>query len=232
MPGVRVDGGANAVRGVRGVRGVLWDLDGTLLESGRSIRTAMGHVLREEGLRPFDAAEMRGLIGKPLREILRLRCKDAGVVERMTHRYREVYGAYAWVFVGWYPGTRDLLARLQARGVRQAVVTTKGQDEARVLLRDLGVAHLFDAVVGDDDVRALKPDPAPVLSACGALGLPPGACVMVGDTAYDVAAGNAAGAYTIGVLWGHGAPETLAEADALAGDAAALARALAGALEG
>ncbi len=181
---------------------VLWDLDGTLLDPNGSIRGTINRVLEEAGFAAFDPGEV--LVGMPLREILHLRTQDPARIEAMVERYREVFTTHSWRLVRFYPGMKELLGLLHERGVPQAIVTTKGEGEATQLLRDLDILHLFDTVVGDDDVRPLKPDPAPLVAACGRLGLRPRDAVMVGDTVYDVAAAKAAGAYAIGVLWGHG----------------------------
>ncbi|HUR61065.1 MAG TPA: HAD family hydrolase [Candidatus Thermoplasmatota archaeon] len=208
---------------------VLWDLDGTLLDSNLSIRSTMNHVLGERGLPPFTKADLDALIGHPLREILAAKTPDRAAVEAMALRYRDVYSESGWVTVGLHEGAMPLVQRLRAAGHPQAIVTSKGQQESEILLEDLGIAGLFDAVVGDDDVRPLKPDPAPVLEACRLLGCEPARAAMVGDTRFDVGAGKAAGAHAIGVLWGNGSRESLLEAgaDALAKDAVALERILA-----
>lgn len=207
---------------------VLWDLDGTLLESNLSIRQTMNHVLGERGLPPFAKAELDALIGHPLRDILATRTADRAAVEAMAHRYRAVYSESGWVTAGLHEGLPELVRGLRSHGHPQAVVTSKGQREAEVLLEDLGVADLFDAVVGDDDVRPLKPDPAPVLEACRQLRCSPKRAAMVGDTRFDVGAAKAAGALAVGVLWGNGSADSLLEAgaDALAQDVAELARVL------
>ncbi len=181
---------------------VLWDLDGTLLDPNGSIRGTLNHVVAEAGFEAFGAGDV--LIGMPLREILQLRTSDPDAVETMVQRYREVFTTQSWRAVRFYPGTRELVSDLHAAGIPQAIVTTKGEQEAIQLLNDLGVLELFETVVGDDDVRPLKPDPAPVVAACGRLGLRPSAATMVGDTVYDIAAAKAAGARAVGVLWGHG----------------------------
>lgn len=210
-------------------RAVLWDLDGTLLDSKLSIRETMNTVLAERGLPAFTRAELDELIGHPLRDILATKTKDAAVVEAMTHRYRAAYNESGWVTVRVAEGLAELLLRLRGEGLRTAVVTSKGQHETEVLLADLGIAHLFDAVVGDDDVRPLKPDPAPVREALALLGgVPSDRAVMVGDTTFDVGAAVAAGVACVGVLWGTHDRKTLlaAGAAAVAPDAAALAKAL------
>jgi phosphoglycolate phosphatase len=210
-------------------RAVLWDLDGTLLDSKLSIRDTMNTVLAERGLPPFTRAELETLIGHPLRHILATKTSDSAAVEAMTHRYREAYNESGWVTVRVAEGLEPLLLHLRQDGIRMAVVTSKGQHETEVLLADLGLSHLFDAVVGDDDVRPLKPDPAPVREALKLLGdLPPDRAAMVGDTTFDVAAARGAGVACVGALWGTHDRATLlaAGAAAVAGDSGDLARAL------
>src|SRR5687768_12390994 len=189
----------------------------------------MNTVLAERGLPVFTRDELDALIGHPLRDILATKTKDMAIVEAMTHRYRAAYNESGWVTVRVAEGLLPLLERLRQDGVRTAVVTSKGQHETEVLLADLGIAHLFDAVVGDDDVRPLKPDPAPVREALALLGgLSPERAVMVGDTTFDVGAARGAGVACVGVLWGTHDRKTLfaAGAAAVASDAASLAKAL------
>ena len=210
-------------------RAVLWDLDGTLLDSKRSIRETMNLVLAERGLPVFTRQELDALIGHPLRDILATKTKDAAVVEAMTHRYRAAYNESGWVTVRLAEGLLDLLQALRQDGLRHAVVTSKGQHETETLLADLGIAHLFDAVVGDDDIRPLKPDPAPIREALRLLGgLDPSRAVMVGDTTFDVGAARGAGVACVAVLWGTHDRATLAKAGAsrTVEDAGELAKAL------
>lgn len=210
------------------VRAVLWDLDGTLLDSRRSIRETMNTVLAERGLPAFTKEELGRLIGHPLRDILATKTGDKAAVESMTHRYRAAYNESGWVTVRVVPGLEDLLRHLRAAGVRNAVVTSKGQVETEVLLADLGIASLFDGIVGDDDVRPLKPDPAPVREALRLAGAAPDEAVMVGDTTFDAGAATGAGVRFVGVLWGTHDRPTLraAGAVALAEDAGQLGKAL------
>lgn len=209
-------------------RAVLVDLDGTLLDSKLSIRETLNTVLSERRLAPFSAAEMDQQIGRPLRDILADRTKDAQAIEAMTHRYRAAYNETGWVTVQVVPGFIQLLRDLRGQGVGLACVTSKGQLETETLLLDLGLSDLFDAVVGDDDQRPLKPDPAPVQAACALLQVPPSHAVMVGDTTFDVLAARGAGARAIGVLWGIHSSATLraAGADAVVSTVPDLRRAL------
>jgi phosphoglycolate phosphatase len=207
---------------------VLFDLDGTLLDSRLSIRETMNRVLAERGQPIFSKAELEREIGKPLREILAAKCSDPAVVEAMAHRYREAYGESGWFTVRVYQGLEEVVRELRRRGRPVGIVTSKGQQETETLLADLGLLGLLDAVVGDDDVRPLKPDPAPLVEACRQLGVEPADAVLVGDTRFDVGCAKAAGAWAVGVLWGIQDAATLdaAGADLLVPDAPALARAL------
>lgn len=199
-----------------------FDLDGTLLDPGGSIRASIDHAVASEDLVPIKPEDV--FIGMPLREVLRTRTQDALQVERMVDAFREHYVEEAWRLVSWYPGVQHVVERLRADGLQTAIVTTKGEEEAHRLMEHLDVVDLWDTIVGDDDVRPTKPDPAPVVAACGRLGRRPVDAVMVGDTSYDVDAGRAAGAWTVGVRWGSGwtwgAPPT--GADVLVADAAEL----------
>lgn len=191
---------------------VCFDLDGTLLDPNGSIRQTLDRVVVDAGFAPFSQDEV--LIGMPLRDILRLRTSDADAVEAMTRAYRRIYNQDTWRLVSYYPGMRELVQALRAEGMHTAIVTTKGEEEAKQLMRDLGDERLFDTVVGDDDVRPLKPDPAPVIAACGRLTRHPRDACMVGDTTFDMEAGRKAGTYTIGVAWGHGQYASLGAAGA------------------
>ena len=209
-------------------RAVLFDIDGTILDANHSIRETMNLVLAERGQPTFTMAELERLIGNPLRVILSQKCKDPAVVEAMVHRYRAAYGESGWVLADPFPGVEDLLRRLHAQGTWVGIVTSKGQQEAERLLFDLGVLGLFDVVVGDDDVRPLKPDAAPVRFACESMQVAADDAVMVGDTRFDIESAKAAGVRAIGVLWGNGSREELvrAGADDLARDVRDLRRLL------
>ncbi len=200
----------------RGPIAVLFDLDGTLLDSNLSIRSTMNAVLAERGLPTFAKAELDALIGTGLRDILarKMPAPDGAALHAMTIRYRDLYTESGWVTVSLYPGIERLIVELRRAGHPIGIVTSKGQQETEALLGDLGVAGLFDAVVGDDDARPLKPHPAPVLEACRQLSCDPSRAVMVGDTRFDILSAREAGAKSIGVLWGNGLRSSLVAAGA------------------
>lgn len=213
-----------------GLRAVLWDLDGTLLDSNQSIRATMNAVLKERGHPMFTKAGLDGLIGHPLRDILAKKVPSASATEidAMAMRYRDLYSESGWFTVGLHPGVDVYIQALRRGGFATGIVTSKGQHETEVLVADLGVLSLFDVVIGDDDVRPLKPDPAPFRAACETLGCAASSAVLIGDTRFDILSAKAAGGFGVGVLWGNGSAQSLREAgaDAIVADVAALRKAV------
>jgi phosphoglycolate phosphatase-like HAD superfamily hydrolase len=210
-------------------RAVLWDLDGTLVDSSGSILCAANRALASEpGLRPLQMHELRPLIGIPIRDIFRrhLGTPDESLLDRLVGAYRAAYaGCQALTSV--HAGMADLLGRVAAAGARNVVVTTKGEQVARGVLDALGLARHVSGVVGDDGRRPLKPSPVPVADACRLAGAEPGDAVLVGDTAHDAEAARGAGVAFLGVAWGYGSAEGLRKAGwTVCGDAAQLAAAL------
>lgn len=179
-----------------------FDLDGTIVEPGGSIRHALDAAVRHGGLKPFAKDEV--LIGMPLRDILRTRTDDTAAIEEMVEVFRDTHMNESWKRVRYHEGFPEVIQEVRAAGFRTAIVTTKGEQESVRLMEGLGIVDLWDTIVGDDDVRPLKPDPAPVIAACRRLGVHPRQAIMIGDTSFDVDAGKAAGAWTIGVTWGSG----------------------------
>ncbi|GEM89223.1 HAD family hydrolase [Oceanithermus desulfurans] len=188
---------------------VVFDLDGTLVDSLADITASFHHVLREAGLpRPTDA-EMADLIGRPLAEMFR-RVAPAADAEALSEAYRRHYRAHMADRSRPYPGVPELLGELRRRGFALAVATTKRSSTAQKLAEAVGLLPLLDHVQGTD---GLPPKPAPdvVLAALAAVN-GRGVC-MVGDTTHDVLAGKAAGLCTYAVSWGTHPPAVLAGAE-------------------
>jgi pyrophosphatase PpaX len=192
-------------------RVVLFDLDGTLIDSIPLILSSMkaafdGHP------RPPPVAEWVALIGTPLDAMIRRWAVDEADVERLKERYKVHQWAHHDAMVHAFPGVPEVLDLLSARGVRMAVVTSKLEPSARRSLDFLGLTRHFELVVGLEATGRHKPDPAPVLHALERLGARPDDAVFVGDSPHDVLAGNAAGVATVATLWGPFSREELARA--------------------
>lgn len=181
---------------------VLFDLDGTLIDSIELILRSYRHTLiTHRGEAPADDVWLAGL-GTPLRSQFRVFTEDSAEIEAMIATYRDYNLANHDAMVRAYPGTREAVARLRARGYRLGVVTSKLRAGAFRGLERCGFEDLFEIVVGADDVELPKPNPEPVLKAVALLDADARSTVFVGDSPHDLAAGREAGVQTAAVLWG------------------------------
>ncbi len=181
---------------------VLFDLDGTLIDSIELIRQSYAHTLREH--RDFEPPMdfwLQGL-GRPLRWQFAHFTQDASEIEAMVATYRAFNLEHHDAMVTAFPGAVAAVQRLRDRGVELAIVTSKMRAGARRGLEHCGFGSLFDVIVGADDVSNHKPHAAPVLLALEQLGVSPEHAVMVGDSPHDLASGRSAGARTAAVAWG------------------------------
>ena len=183
-------------------RAVLFDLDGTLIDSTRLIIESYHHTMRVHRGRTFPDSEWIKGLGTPLRVQFRRFTNDPDELQRMIATYREWNLAHHDVMVRGFPGAVEATRALKDRGAKLAIVTSKNRHGVQLGLGLCGFDGLFDAIITSDDLEASKPDPAPVLAALTALGEPASAALMVGDSPHDIAAGRDAGATTAACLWG------------------------------
>jgi pyrophosphatase PpaX len=184
----------------------LFDFDGTLADSVELIMASFRHATAEVLGAVPDEDVLRAGIGRPLIDQMRALDPD---------RAQELFDVYVAHNVAWhdrllrpYPGVDALLARLRADGRRLGVVTSKRRPTAELGLRLLGMDG-FETVVGWEDTEAHKPGPEPVLRALERMHAAPDDAIFVGDSAWDVRAGRAAGVATAAVLWGVGSRDEL-----------------------
>jgi phosphoglycolate phosphatase len=193
---------ARAVWAGKPLAGVLFDLDGTLLDTAGDIALALNRALAERGWPPVPAADVRHMIGRgaPMlvdrAALAQGRAPDAAlhaaIVERFFHHYGELEQTGECAAKA-YEGAADALRELHATGLRIAVVTNKQHRFADALLKLLALRPWVDLVVGGDTCERRKPDPQPLLYACERLGVPTDAALMIGDSTNDVQAARAAG---------------------------------------
>lgn len=206
-------------------RAVVFDLDGTLLDSAADIHASISHALSTAGHPAPSMDELSRWIGRPLDELF-MAFAPGGDLPGLTTAYRAhvLDGGHRATRV--FPGTVELLEELRGAGWRLAVATTKTTPSARHVLEQLDLLRRFDHVQGTDGF-ACKPAPDVVEHALIGLGLhdvAPDRCWMVGDTTYDIEAGGAAGLSTAAIPSGAHSREELrrAEPDLLVDDLLAL----------
>jgi phosphoglycolate phosphatase len=184
---------------------IVCDLDGTLVDSGRDIATAVNLARADAGLAALPADVVVGFIGNGARELVRRAHEGTGVdTEVALGRYRAHYEAHLTDTTVLHAGVAEALVRLRERGAVLAVCSNKPRGFCVELLRRLGVVDHFDAVLGGDSTTRVKPDPEPLLVLMNRFGIGPLYTWMVGDHYTDVRAGKAAGAHTCFVHGGIG----------------------------
>jgi pyrophosphatase PpaX len=181
---------------------VLFDLDGTLIDSVRLILDSYHHTLAAHGLPPKTDEEWLRGVGTPLTVQFAEWRDDLGTLEAMIATYREYNLKHHDRMVRVYPGVVDAVREIREAGVRTGLVTSKNR---RGALRGLCLVRLetmMDVLVCADEVTNPKPHPEPVEKAVALLGADPATTVYVGDSIHDMQSGRAAGVRTVAVLWG------------------------------
>lgn len=178
---------------------ILFDLDGTVIDQKTTIVRCLNILLKKYN-KSYSMDELKPLIGKPLKNIIKRKVGSENLAKQLRMKYREIYVKNYLEETKIYDGVKELLMELRKRKIKTGIITSKLGDVARSFLKDLKINHLFDVVVGEGDAE-MKPSPAPVIHACKTLEEKPENCIMVGDSEDDIIAGKSAGAKTIAVLW-------------------------------
>jgi phosphoglycolate phosphatase len=186
-------------------RAVLFDLDGTLVDSAPDLVAAVESLCVELGAPAPDAAAVRVVVSAGGRAMLRtgLPGADDVMIDQWLPRFLDIYSAAMTVHTRLYDGMAEVLARLESHGVAWGIVTNKPGWLARPMLEQMDFHRGCAALVTGDCLAVRKPDPAPILYACELAGVAPADVVMVGDDLRDVQAGRAAGTRTIAAAWGY-----------------------------
>jgi pyrophosphatase PpaX len=179
---------------------VLFDLDGTVIDSGAIILASMRHAAKEVlGIEPPDE-ELLAAVGGPGLEA-QMHALSPDVVDELVTVYR-AHNEPLHDELVCCAGMDDVLVRLKDEGRRLGLVTAKRRKTVELAFATLPLAHLFETVVGGDETERHKPHPAPLLLALERLGARPEESAYVGDAPFDVQAAKAAGLFSVAVTWG------------------------------
>ncbi|MDR2035678.1 MAG: HAD-IA family hydrolase, partial [Coriobacteriales bacterium] len=196
------------------MKAILFDLDGTLLDTRDLILVSMQYayctVLGEESLPSDD--KLLSMVGIPLKEQMeRLSPKKS---EELFETYLEYNARVQDSMLTDFAGTKEALDALLEKGFRLAVVTSKRHGSAAYGLKHTGLLDYFELLLGSDDTPEHKPKPGPLLAAAKLMGLAPHECAYLGDSPYDMLAARSAGMQAIGALWGMFSQKDLLDAGA------------------
>jgi pyrophosphatase PpaX len=180
-------------------KGILFDLDGTLLDTTPLILETFQYTFLNHYNRKLSLEDIQPYMGQPL--IAAMQALGPGDEEMLIQTYREYNLAKHDALVGIFDGVYETVCRLHAAGAVLAVVTSKTAGTARRGLRLFNMEPFFTEVVGLEDTDRHKPLPEPVLCALDRIRLSPNECLMVGDSPHDIESAKAAGVATAGVGW-------------------------------
>jgi phosphoglycolate phosphatase len=208
---------------------IVWDLDGTLVDSALDLACALNTVLDKRGFFTHSVDTVRTMIGNGVPKLVERGFNAVGVrldpeqLDELIAVFVKEYKACATDNTRPYPGVVEALQEIQGMNIPMGVCTNKPEAFTKQILEGLGLSGYFSSVVGGDSTSARKPDPEPVLACLRGLVAEPASSLMIGDSVHDVHAAHAAGV-PIGVVpWGYrSAPVEDLGADFVLSDLAAL----------
>jgi len=194
------------------LKAVLFDLDGTLIDSAQDIGLALKRTLKEVGLSEYYPDNIKDYIGGGVKALLQKVLKER-FKEEYVEIFRKFYMENPVLYTKPYEGVPEVLAELKGKGIKLAVVSNKLEELSVEILKRLNLLSFFDFVAGGDTFEEKKPSPLPILKTLHMLGVPPDKALIVGDTEADMLAGKGAGTKTALALWGYVKKEKDLKAD-------------------
>lgn len=198
------------------MRLLIFDFDGTLADTEKVILKTLAQTLTELGLEPPAPDRLREYIGLPLARIFECASasEDQEVISRAVRIYRARFPENCKKDIRLYPGVREALEHFRNMGLALAIASSRERSSLLALAEQLGITSFFSVIAGEQDVTRHKPEPDIIRFVCEKSGIPAKEAMFVGDTIYDIGAGEAAGAMTCGAAYGNHTREQLLEAGA------------------
>lgn len=185
-----------------GLKAILYDNDGTLVDTRELILTNFREATQKVLGRTYSDEEYLAKVGQPVMVQVKDFSDDEEVQAELVRVFRASNEKFHDKMISAFPGTLEAVKHLDSLGFMQGLVTSKRRVVASRGLEILGLAPYMSCMVGSEDTGRYKPNPDPVEFGCNLLGVAPEECVYVGDSPFDMQAGNAAGCLTAAVTWG------------------------------
>lgn len=196
-----------------GINVLLFDLDGTLVDTVKDITNALNYALMPFGTRELSIHDVKALVGEGITKLLEkiIREEKSAFREDVKRNFLSHYERHLTDYSTVYPGVTETLRHLQS--YKKAVISNKREHLSRGILHSLALLDFFDLIIGSDTAPEKKPSPVPIIYALEKFGARPEAAVIVGDSNIDIAAGRNAGVTTIAVTYGYGEKRYVGGAD-------------------
>lgn len=203
---------------------LIFDLDGTLADTSQDITNALNYSLRPFKAGEYSVEETKKMVGSGISSLLKslIPSNNPGDEDIVAKRFLEFYSKHLMDNTIAYPHVKETLAMLG--DFRKAVLSNKREAYSKEILDQLGLSQYFETIWGSDSVREKKPSPVPILDLLDNFNVCREDAIMIGDSNFDVEAGNAAGIKVIGVTYGFRAREYLQSADVIIDSFADLVR--------
>jgi len=208
---------------------LIFDLDGTLVDSAPDLALAVNSMLSDLGRETLSAELIRSWVGNGAQTLVKRGLSgkveiDELIAPELFHKaldiFLKTYADNLCVETVLYPNVLETLQDLESKGFRLVLVTNKPFDFIEPLLSGLGLSNTFELCLGGDSLSRKKPDPMPLLHVCESLGIDASECLMIGDSKNDILAAKSARMHSIGVSYGYnyGEPISLYEPEAVVDD--------------
>jgi phosphoglycolate phosphatase len=192
---------------------IIFDLDGTLVDTSRDITNALNYALNPCGLKNLTVEDTIKMVGEGITRLIEkvLGAEKSQMKDEVIKRFLEYYSEHLTDYSSIYPHVRETLEKLD--GYKKAVISNKREYLSTELLEKLDLLKYFELVVGSDTTEERKPSPVPVIYVFARLGITPHESMIVGDSNYDIEAGKKAGVKTVAVTYGYRERQYLKNAD-------------------